>query len=639
MSNRVRNRATVEYDGGMPFRRFLLLVLLTWCAAGYAAAFGPTAKVTAELDATALAPGKPARLAIVVDIPPGTHAQSHTPSADNFIACEVKLSDPPPGVTFGEPIYPPGKSKLFPSLGLLNIYDGRTIITVPLKVSANVAAGPAKLAGKVGLQICDDRTCYPPASVPFSLNTSIVSDPATIQPANHSLFPVEAAPTTEPAPATSPSAAEPAPPTTQAAAPLTYSLLGFSGAIDSTPAAFVAAIVAGLLFNIMPCVLPVLPLKAIGFYEASQHNRGRSLGFGVAFSVGVIAIFGAMALLVVFSRSLFGTQVSWGQQFSNPIFVAGVVVILLLLGAAMLGAFALNLPSSIYGLSFRHDTVTGNVMWGGLTAILSTPCTAPLFPLVLAAAMTKSSTLVAVAIVLAVGMGMALPYLVLSAFPELARRFPRTGPFSEIFRQMLAFPIFGTAAFFGGSLFGSEGLQTMLIFGVAVAAGVFVLMRTRELFNARARPMAISGLVAILVVGGTLWFVLPSANATAATTDGVQWTDYSPEKLKQSLAEGRPVLVKFTAKWCANCIVLDNTVYRQASVIAALRDRRVVAMHLDVDKSGWDLLNSLAPGAGIPFTALYVPNRPQPLVLASMHDSNALLDLLRQSDPAVAAQR
>jgi thiol:disulfide interchange protein len=109
--------------------------------------------------------------------------------------------------------------------------------------------------------------------------------------------------------------------------------------------------------------------------------------------------------------------------------------------------------------------------------------------------------------------------------------------------------------------------------------------------------MVISGVVALLVVGGTLWFVLPSANATAATTDGVQWTDYSPEKLKQSLAEGRPVLVKFTAKWCANCIVLDNTVYRQPSVIAALRDRRVVAMHLDVDKSGWDLLNSLAPGA------------------------------------------
>lgn len=620
----------------MRLRRLLLTLLSTWCVAGFALALGPKAKVSATLDATALAPGKPARLAVIIDIPPGTHAQSHTPLNENFIPCEVKLSEAPRGVTFGKPVYPPGKKQLFPALGMLSVYDGKTVIVIPLNVAADAPAGPVKLAGTVRLQICDDKTCYPAASVEFALDTAIITDPATVKPANESVFPV-AAPSTEPIP-TSQASAEP-PPSTQPAAPLTYSLLGFSGVIDSTAAAFIAAIVAGLLFNIMPCVLPVLPLKAIGFYEASQHNRGRSLGFGIAFSLGVIAIFGGLALLVVFSRPLFGTQFSWGQQFSNPIFVAGVVVILLLLGAAMLGAFALSLPSSIYGLSFRHDTVTGNVMWGGLTAVLSTPCTAPLFPLVLAAAMTKSSTLVGVGLVLAVGVGMALPYLVLSAFPELARRFPRTGPFSEIFRQMLAFPIFGTAAFFGGSLFGSEGLQTMLIFGVAVAAGVFVLMRTRELFAARTRPMAIGGIVALLIVGGTLWFVLPSANASAATTDGVPWTDYSSEKLKQSLADGRPVLVKFTAKWCANCIVLDNTVYRQPSVINALRDRRVVAMHLDVDHAGWDLLNSLAPGAGIPFTALYVPNRPQPLVLASMHDTNALLDLLRQSDTAVAAQR
>ena len=114
----------------------------------------------------------------------------------------------------------------------------------------------------------------------------------------------------------------------------------------------------------VPCVLPVLPLKAIGFYEASQHNRTRTLLLGFAFSCGLVAVFAVLGLVILLSKSLFGSQIQWGQQFSHPWFVWGVAVVLALLGLGMFGAFSVNLPTSVYGMDFRHDTISGNVMWG-----------------------------------------------------------------------------------------------------------------------------------------------------------------------------------------------------------------------------------------------------------------------------------
>src|SRR5207249_1206323 len=132
--------------------------------------------------------------------------------------------------------------------------------------------------------------------------------------------------------------------------------------------------VIGIIFNVVPCVLPVVPLKAMGFYEVSQHNRAKCLLLGIVFSIGLVASFAVLGLLVLVYRKF-----SWGEQFSNVYFLTGIVVLLAVMGAGMLGAFNVGLPTSIYRITPRHDTYTGNFLFGVLTAVLSTPCTFGMF--------------------------------------------------------------------------------------------------------------------------------------------------------------------------------------------------------------------------------------------------------------------
>ena len=280
----------------------------------------------------------------------------------------------------------------------------------------------------------------------------------------------------------------------------------------------------------------MLPLKAIGFYEVSQHRRGRTLLLGVFFSLGMIGIFALLAVLLLAGKALLGRQFSWGQQFSYPWFVWSMAVLLAVLGFGLLGAFSVRLPTSVYGLSFRHDTLTGNFLWGGLTAVLSTPCTAPLFPPLLGWALGQSLAVGMLSIV-TVGVGMSLPYLILSAVPELARRFPRVGPGAELIKQMMGFLLLSTAAFLVGVRLLGEPNQWWLVLSVIGIACGFLIIKTTQIAKTR---MAIVITAAIAIV----LFASCTAEAVRLTRRGI-WTDYTPELLASAQANDRTVIIDF----------------------------------------------------------------------------------------------
>ena len=211
--------------------------------------------------------------------------------------------------------------------------------------------------------------------------------------------------------------------------------------------AFAIAFFVGILFNLMPCVFPVLPLKIYGFYETAQHNRGRCFALGSVFSLGVVASFAVLAMLVLVFKSL-----TWGSQFNNPWFVGAVVVVLVAMALAMFGAFSVLLPARLYDLAPKHDTYTGNFLMGIVATILSTPCTAPMFVGLMAWAGAQTHV-VGVSLLLTVGLGMAFPYLLLSGFPNLARRLPRGGPWGEVVKQFMGFLLLAVAAYFAAAKF------------------------------------------------------------------------------------------------------------------------------------------------------------------------------------------
>jgi len=496
-----------------------LLVVLGLGAALYGA---PQAQVQAHFTQATLEQGRRGELSVVIDIPPGFHTQSHTPTQKNYIKLEVTPTAQE-GVTFGEPRYPPGKDEVYPLLGKLNVYTGQAVVTVPVGIKADAALGERTIEGTVRYQICDDKTCYFPENRPFKATLTITQGTGQ----EEAVEPAEA------------------PPVVTAG---TEAGGGLAGSDWSIWTAFGAAFLAGLLFNVMPCVLPVLPLKAIGFYEVSQHRRGRSFLLGVVFSIGLIAVFAVLALLVLVLR-----VISWGELFSKAWFIWPMVALLGVMGLGLLGAFTVSLPTAAYRFSPRHDTFGGNFFWGALTAILATPCTAPLLPALLLWAASHQA-IVGVPAMLMVGVGMAFPYLILSAFPEAARRFPRSGPWAELFKQMMGFLLLVAAVYFGaGRVIHGPDFWWLVSATVAVAA-FYLVARTVQLTKS-AGAVAVSATLAVAMIGGAVWW---SARVTGLGRpvmaggngpDQSAWVEFTPEKFAQARAEGKIVLVKFTANW------------------------------------------------------------------------------------------
>ncbi|MDP9174227.1 MAG: thioredoxin family protein [Planctomycetota bacterium] len=623
-------------------------ILLLSVAAAHAAI--PTASYTATLNQSALKPGSTAVVALVVEINAGLHAQSHTPLADNLIKFEVK-TDENAAAEFLPTVYPAGVVETFADLGPQSVYTGRVVIYIPLRVKGNAPPGDITLSGKLTWQACNDHVCFPPErNKPFMVQTKIVGAGDVVQPADPSLFAgfdasVFASSATTAAAVTVPggvAATQPARSTTMPAVTVSsggtsVSLFGHSLDLQdhSFLLAAVVAFFAGIIFNVVPCVLPVLPVKAIGFYEASQHNRGRTILLGLVFSLGLIAIFAALGMVVLLSKSVLGHQISWGQQFSYPWFVWGVALVLAVLGFGMLGAFSVELPTSIYGLDFRHDTLSGNFLWGALTALLSTPCTAPLFPPVLGYAILLPK-IEGFLLLIIVGAGMASPYLVLSAFPELARRFPRTGQVSELVKQMMGFLLLGSAAFFAGLELVGEPNQWWIVFAVVVWGCLYLVIRSGQIFKS-AMALYIITALAVAITAGALVLCLRltdllQPHGDVGSTTSIQWQPYTPEALASARAANVPVLIDFTASWCLNCKYVENTVYRDSRAIEALRKHNVLTLKADLtehDAVGYTLLNQLG-SEGIPYTAIYLPGATHPVGLASIYTTDTLLEILER---------
>jgi thiol:disulfide interchange protein len=616
-------------------RYWVGVVLLLFSFAPLAQAARTSADVSAALNVSALGQGKTAILAVVVDVHAGLHAQSHTPLDPTLIAFDL-TPDQNVAVDFDPPIYPIPQIEDYPVLGRLSVYTGHVVFFVPLHVKADASVGPVTISGRLTLQACNSNSCFPPEHPKFSLDTSIVPADQAIAAANSEIF-SSVPPATAPATQSSVPATLPSQGAVQiGSGATTVSLFGhsFDLAKNGIFLAVVIAFLAGIIFNVVPCVLPVLPIKAVGFYEASQHSRARSLLLGFVFSIGLVAVFAALGMVVLLSKSLFGSQITWGQQFSYPWFVWTVAVVLGLLGFGMLGAFSARLPTSIYGLDFRHDTLSGNFLWGMLTAVLSTPCTAPLFPPVLGYAITLPR-LEGFILVTMVGCGMASPYLILSAMPEVARRFPRTGAVSELVKQMMGFLMLGSSAFFVGVELLGEPSQWWLVYAVAAWGCLYMVVRTTQISKAPAALYFSTGL-AVAVLAGGLTLVLHLTDAfpetSAEAVQRVQWQPYSADALDEARKENKIALVDFTANWCLNCKTVEATVYHDKRTLDAIKRLGVVTFKADLtdhDAPGWSLLSDLKSD-GIPYTAIYMPNAPQPVGIASIYTTDTLLKVLDQ---------
>ncbi len=579
-------------------------------------------KGTILLNTSALKPGAEHVAAVVFEIADKFHVQSHKPIDEFAVPFQATMVETP-GLSFGPVQYPPGIVHEYRTLGKVSVYEKRSVLFVPLRVDATAKPGPVTLSARLSYQLCDDQTCFAPEEKLLSVNAEVVAAGQEVSAANAEVFKEYRPATTRPA--------------TRPGASAVPNRVGQSSIIhgneyrpSSLLGAFSLAFLVGIIFNVMPCVLPVLPMKIIGFYEVAQHDRRRTLFFAGIFSLGVVSVFVALALLVPVFRVF-----TWGEQFSNPWFLWFVVVLMLAMALAMFGLFSFVLPTSVYNLSPRHDTSGGNFFWGVLTAAFSTPCTAPLFPPLLLWASSQPAG-IGIGAVAMVGVGMSFPYLVLSAFPEAMRSFPRVGPWSELIKQTTGFILLGFAAYFAAGRLLQAPLYWWAPLPVAAAGSFWLVFRSVRI---SPRPLAavISLAIGLFATGSVAALAMHmSGRSFIRSTPAVEivWKPYSDDAFNEARRGNEIVLIKFTASWCLNCQFVEASVFHNASVAQLLKEKKVVALKADLtakDAAGWPHLRKLNPTGGIPLTAVYAPDREEPVQLAGVYRTEDLVVVIRES--------
>ncbi|HVC01112.1 MAG TPA: thioredoxin family protein [Steroidobacteraceae bacterium] len=387
------------------------------------------------------------------------------------------------------------------------------------------------------------------------------------------------------------------------------------------------ALLGGLILNLMPCVLPVLSIKAVSLVEqARSHPRDVRLK-GLAFAAGVIASMLTLALVLLSLRAG-GELVGWGFQLQAPLFVTLMAYLLFLVGLNLSGVFEFGGGGAGLGENLtRGDNRRAAFFTGVLTTLVATPCTAPFMAAAVGAALTQSAPR-ALAIFAALGVGLSLPLAALSFAPWLRRALPKPGAWMETLKQVLAFPMYASAAWLVWVLAqqtSSTGLAAALAGLVLLSLAAWSYQRARGRAG-RGRLAATAAAAIALLAALALPATLDGAPATPAAAPGRPgagtWESYDPARVARLRAAGRPLLIDFTASWCLTCLVNDRTALANPSVLALLRAKGVTLVKGDWTNGDPRITAALAKfgRAGVPLYVVYdaTPGSHRALVLPQL---------------------
>jgi thiol:disulfide interchange protein DsbD len=385
------------------------------------------------------------------------------------------------------------------------------------------------------------------------------------------------------------------------------------------------AFLGGLILNLMPCVFPVLAMKALGIAVGAAHGRMRA--HAVSYTLGVLLAFAALGAALLAARSA-GAAAGWGFQFASPVFVAAMAWLLFGVGLNLSGVFEIGLRLAGTGqrLAVRAGH-SGSFFTGMLAVLVATPCTAPFMGVAIAAALA-APPVETILVFLAMGLGLAAPYAVFAAVPPLARLVPRPGRWMDRLRQGLAFPMYAASAWLiwvvsqeagpAGVLGTVAGLVLLGFAAWVIGVAQQETGRTRRLAQAVAAATLLAALAVLTGIGSTP----PTAVASEADAQ-----TYSAVRLAALRAEGRPVFVNMTAAWCVTCLVNERLAISTASVREAFALRHVAYLKGDWTRQDGTITTFLREHGrdGVPLYIYFPPGEQSPLVLPQILTEQTVL--------------
>jgi suppressor for copper-sensitivity B len=549
------------------------------------------ARLALAADRTAYEAGATAHLAARVTIVPGWHVNSHRPTFEYLIPTTLTLTLPA-GWPAAALRYPPAALRKFAfEAQPLSVYDGEVAVLADLAVPRGAARGSFPVRAALFYQACNQNQCLPPATAEATLTLAV--GPGGI----------------------ATGAALPPKPPAHRHPPVGTSGLGLMLAVG---------LLGGLILNAMPCVLPVLSLKVFGLVRSAAGGRAEVVQSGLATAAGILTSFWLLAGLGVAARAA-GAAVGWGVQFQRPGFVAFLAVVVVLFCLNLWGLFEIPLPQRLarLGAAGPREGIAGHFASGLFATLMATPCSAPFLGTAIGFALAQPAPLI-LAIFTAVGLGMALPYLLLAAFPGAARWLPRPGAWMDGVRGAMGFVLAASAVWLFYVLASELAPERVALVEILLLAlALFVWLRHRRQQTAPAAGaggfprLALAGaaaaaVAAVLAAAAPELRMVPGGTAvrTAARPAGlIPWVSFDRGRAESLAAAGQLVFVDVTADWCFTCTVNERLLLDTPEVARAFREHSVVPMRADWTNRNDEIGAFLAEHGryGIPFYLLYLP--------------------------------
>ena len=413
-----------------------------------------------------------------------------------------------------------------------------------------------------------------------------------------------------------------------------------SGTPYMTAAYLLMGFIGGLILNLMPCVLPVISLKVLSIVKQAgeEPHRVRILGF--AFSGGIIASFVVLAVLVRLLKGA-GEQIGWGFQFQYPGFVAIMAALIFALGLSLFGVYHIALPGNSTGYR-GGESLSSSFLNGVLATVLATPCTAPFLGTALGFAFATSA-LVMVAVFFSIGLGMALPYIVLALRPGWMRFLPQPGLWMERFKQGMGFLLMGTVLWLLwvlGKQVGSEGVVWTGAFLLGIALACWIIGQWVRLEDSTRRRRTVYSLAFAIVVAFYGLFMHPVLVRAQPLPDmtpnyrGYSWIPFTPEAVEERVRAGQTVFIDFTAEWCWTCKVNERVVLSQQALRDRFSDDDVAMVKADWTHRNPQITQMLEAfgRSGVPLYVLFPGGHlDAPIVLPELISEEIVLDALSRA--------
>jgi len=573
---------------------------------------------------TTAAPGQRFHVAVELTVPKGWVYYSPRPGKAGGvepIAAGLAVSADTPALRPGEPLWPVHHAKADPlSGGTLNVYQGSIVVYVPVAVAPDAPDGTHVLTFEPTGQICSDAgVCKGVrnvlASVELNAGERAVANPNWTPALTDGLS--AAVPAERLESPTGPAVAAP-------------------GTDLSLWAGLGLAVLAGLTLNIMPCVLPILPLRILTLVEMARQSRRRYVTLGMAFAAGVVLFFAALGAVNVVLKLTASRALDINEHFKYAPVRIAIAMVLLALAGNLFGLFTVTVPLRLASRGQRqagggHVAAVG---MGFMLAVLATPCS--FFYLAAALGWAQVQPLwLGTLVILVIGAAMALPHAVLAAFPDLLKWLPRPGRWMELFRHAMGFLLLLAVVWLLQTLSEQSYPFWVAGYGVVLVMCLWIWGTWVRYDAPLRRKLLVRGGAVVLAAGLGIWMLSPPGSLA------VTFEPFDAARITEARSEGRTVLLKFTASWCVSCKWVDLTIYDDDRVAEELEARGVLAMRGDVTSMKSPAARMLEERfrGSPPLTVIFPSAGGEPIFLVGKFSRSEFFAALDKARPAVAASQ